>query len=179
MSGLSWLRLASRHRGPRGQHRREKYRGAFIAQVAFVSALAMASPSHTAKAVKFACKVAVHHHSDHPGLPCLGDPVLAGAARNRAQWPPNSHSRDQRRKEWPLHRAFHLTSHHLLGFIWLHVSIVLHHLLQPCLATSHLRRIEGICVVLQDSQLEEGKGRRRVRILPAFLGGCQGPVEAP
>lgn len=109
------------------------------------------------------------HHSNRPGLPCLEDPVLSQAARNRVQRPPNSHSRDLRHKEWPLHGAFHLTSHHLLGFIRLHVSIVLHHLLQPCLATSHLRRIEGICIVLQDSQLEEEKGRRRVRVLTAFL----------
>lgn len=69
--------------------------------------------------------------------------------------PPNSRSGDHRHKEQPSHTAFYLTSHHLLGFIRLHVPIVLCHLLQPCLATSHLRRVEGICVVLQDSQLEE------------------------
>lgn len=97
--------------------------------------------------------------------------MLSQAARNRVHRPPNSHRRDQRHKGWPLHRAFHLTSHHLLGFIRLHVPIVLRHLLQSCLATSHLCRIKGICIVLQDSQLEEGKGRRRVRVLPAFWRG--------
>lgn len=77
---------------------------------------------------------------------------------------------DQRCAEWPLCDAFHLTSHHLLGFIRLHISVILHHLLQPCLATCHLCRIKGICVVLQDSQLEEGKNGKRVKALSAFTG---------
>lgn len=52
MSGLSWLSLAVRHHGPRGQHRWQKYQGAFIAWEAFGSALATPSPSHMAKPVK-------------------------------------------------------------------------------------------------------------------------------
>lgn len=84
--------------------------------------------------------------------------------------------KDQSCKEWPSCDTFHLTSHHLLGFIGLHISIILHHLLQPCLAACHLCCIKGICIVLQNSQLEQGKNRKGLRhSLPLLAGGRQSP----
>lgn len=147
---------------PHRQHHKQKHRGAFNAWVAFASVLSI---PRAWTCENLAAEWLLHHCSNHTGLPaspqkpCLGHLVLPQAVRNRVQWPPNSQQQGPKpqRAQWPLHKAFHLTSHHLLGFVGLHISIVLRHLLQPCLATGHLCSIKGVCVVLQDSQLEKGR----------------------
>lgn len=131
---------------PRG----EKPRSALLAQAALVRALALAKPPCAARALK------TRLQSGWAPPQRLPTSALSGGLELQIQ-PPDSHRRDQRCKAALAQSPPSLTSHHLLGFIWLHVPIVLHHLLQPCLATSHLRRVEGVRIVLQDSQLQEGK----------------------
>lgn len=120
------------------------------------------------KVGKFACKMAVPPPQPPPRFALYGGADAVTGCKEQSTVV--TKLRDQRYKVWPLRDAFHLTSHHLLGFIRLHISIILHHLLQPCLATCHLCRIKGICVVLQNSQLEEGKDRKWVKALSAFTG---------
>lgn len=62
------------------------------------------------------------------------------------------------RKRKPIRRqrnTKHLTSHHLLSFVRLHVAIVLHRFLHAALgATCLIRGIERVRVVLQDDHLQ-------------------------
>lgn len=122
---------------------------------------ALASPAHKDKAGKICLQIACPLPQLSPTFVLSGG--VGAVSGCKVQWPPNSGTRCV--------KSFHLTSHHLLGFIWLHISVIFHHLLQPCLATCHLCCIKGICIVLQDSQLEEGKNRKRVKaLLSAFIG---------
>lgn len=124
---------------------------------------ALANPVHTDKAGKICLQNGCPPPQPLPWFALSGEADAVTGCKEQSTVA--TKLGDQRCKE-----AFHLTSHHLLGFIRLHISVILHHLLQPCLATCHLCRIKGICVVLQDSQLEEGKSRKRVRAFSAFLG---------
>lgn len=53
------------------------------------------------------------------------------------------------------------TCHHLLGLIWLHVTIVLGcHFFHAGLSAASLLRIKRVCIVLKDNELQKKRGRR-------------------
>lgn len=54
------------------------------------------------------------------------------------------------------------TCHHLLGFIWLHVAIILScHFFRTGLSAASLLSIERVCIVFKDNELQKKKKKRR------------------